>query len=280
MRVFGAAAKKCVCGSPSCRGYIGGDLLNEEVIVQADSDDDYPEPIVFCEDGDMDDELNKILSVRSSFDVTEIRSQGETPKNKYKLGEPFTGNLENTSQTPTGNIMEQENVSKDNSVVAFNMKIKDESNKIHNESPSFLKKLESSEAMKGLEGLLHSSVRPVGNSFQSEDVTTKTISEVKSECLDADKVSSALPSPNAMLSKSLTKKSGNGGASDELSKSSRRSSSVKKGKLKDSTVNLISVPDVNNKLQIPQPKLKKPTHDSTNGRFEAGISLLSNFWNL
>ncbi|KAF3651527.1 putative F-box/kelch-repeat protein-like [Capsicum annuum] len=269
VRVFGAAAKKCVCGSPSCRGYIGGDLLNEEVIVQADSDDDYPEPIVFCEDGDMDDELNKILSVRSSFDVTEIRSQGETPKNKYKLGEPFTGNLENTSQTPTGNIMEQENVSKDNSVVAFNMKIKDESNKIHNESPSFLKKLESSEAMKGLEGLLHSSVRPVGNSFQSEDVTTKTISEVKSECLDADKVSSALPSPNAMLSKSLTKKSGNGGASDELSKSSRRSSSVKKGKLKDSTVNLISVPDVNNKLQIPQPKLKKPTHDSTNGRFEA-----------
>ncbi|MCD7469283.1 hypothetical protein HAX54_008211 [Datura stramonium] len=270
VRVFGAAAKKCVCGSPHCRGYIGGDLLNEEEIVQADSDDDYPEPIVLCEDGDMGDELNKILCARSSFNVTEIGTQGETTKNKYKLDEPFTGNLEKTTQTHTGNIMEQENSNMDISTAAFSLKIKEESNKFHNESPSSsLKKLESSEAMEGLESLLHSSVQPVGNSLQSEDITTKTISEVKRECLDADKVSSALPSPNAMLSKSLRKKSGNGGASDELSKSSRRSSSVKKGKLKDSSVNLTSVPDVNNKLQIPQPKFKKLTHDSSNGRFEA-----------
>lgn len=281
VRVFGAAAKKCVCGSPRCRGYIGGDLQNAEVIVQADSDDDYPEPVVFCEDGDMGDELNKILSARSSFDVTEIRTPGETPKNEYKLDEPFTGNLENTTQTYTGNIMKQENSNMDNSVAAFSLKIKEESNKFHNESPSLsLKKKESSEAMEGLESLLLSSVRPVGNSLQSEDITTKTISEVKRECLDAEKISSALPSPNAVLNKSLRKKSGNGEASDESLKSSRRLSSVKKGKSKDSAVNLTSVPDVNNKSQISQSKFKKPTHDSSNGRFEAGISLLSSFWNL
>ncbi|XP_059280243.1 histone-lysine N-methyltransferase ASHH2 isoform X1 [Lycium ferocissimum] len=269
VRVFGAAAKKCVCGSPHCRGYIGGDLLNTEVIVQADSDDDYPEPVVFCEDGDMGDELNKILSARSSFNATEIRTQRETPKNNYKLDELSTGNLENSTQILTGNIMEQENSNMDNSVV-FSLKIKEESNKFHNESPSSsLKKLELSEAMEGLESLLHSSVRPVGNSLQSEDITTETISEDKKECLDADNVSSALPSPNAMLSKSLKKKSGKGGASGESSKSSRRSSSVKKGKSKDSAVNLTPVPDMDNKLQIPQPKFKKPTHDSSNGRFEA-----------
>ncbi|KAL3339725.1 hypothetical protein AABB24_028375 [Solanum stoloniferum] len=270
VRVFGAAAKKCVCCSPRCLGYIGGDLQNAEVIVQADSDDDYPEPVVFCEDGDMGDELNKILSARSSYDVTEIRTPGETPKNKYKLNEPFTGNLENTTQTHTQNIMKQENSNMDNSVADFCLKIKEESNKFHNESPSLsLKKKESSEAMEGPESLLHSSVRTVGNSLQSEEITAKTISEVKRECLDADKISSALPSPNSMLSKSLRKKSGNGEASDELLKSSRRSSSVKKGNSKNSSVNMTSTPDVNNKLQIPQPKFKKPTHDSANGRFEA-----------
>ncbi|KAK4795363.1 hypothetical protein SAY86_013357 [Trapa natans] len=53
VRVFGAAAKKCVCGSPLCRGYIGGDLQSTETIVQGDSDDEFPEPIMLNEDGDI-----------------------------------------------------------------------------------------------------------------------------------------------------------------------------------------------------------------------------------
>jgi histone-lysine N-methyltransferase SETD2 len=53
VRVFGAAAKKCVCNSSQCRGYIGGDPNNNELIVQGDSDDDeYPEPVMIYEDGD------------------------------------------------------------------------------------------------------------------------------------------------------------------------------------------------------------------------------------
>ncbi|KAK6939929.1 SET domain [Dillenia turbinata] len=52
IRVFGAAVKKCVCGSPHCRGYIGGDPHNAEVIVQGDSDEEYPEPIMIHEDGE------------------------------------------------------------------------------------------------------------------------------------------------------------------------------------------------------------------------------------
>ncbi|KAF5735482.1 histone-lysine N-methyltransferase ASHH2 [Tripterygium wilfordii] len=46
VRVFGAAVKKCYCGSPQCRGYIGGDPHNAEVIVQGDSDEEFPEPMM------------------------------------------------------------------------------------------------------------------------------------------------------------------------------------------------------------------------------------------
>ncbi|CAJ2667677.1 unnamed protein product [Trifolium pratense] len=56
VRVFGAAAKKCYCGSPHCRGYIGGgDPLNAELVVHGDSDDEYPEPMMLTEDGEVED---------------------------------------------------------------------------------------------------------------------------------------------------------------------------------------------------------------------------------
>ncbi|KAJ0241435.1 Histone-lysine N-methyltransferase ASHH2 [Hirschfeldia incana] len=50
VRVFGAAAKKCYCGSSHCRGYIGGDPLNGEVVVQSDSDEEYPELVILDDD--------------------------------------------------------------------------------------------------------------------------------------------------------------------------------------------------------------------------------------
>ncbi|KAK7311510.1 hypothetical protein RJT34_09708 [Clitoria ternatea] len=56
VRVFGAAAKKCYCGSPNCRGYIGGgDPLNAELIVQSDSDEEFPEPVMLTKDGEIED---------------------------------------------------------------------------------------------------------------------------------------------------------------------------------------------------------------------------------
>nr|GMD94173.1 histone-lysine N-methyltransferase ASHH2-like [Ipomoea batatas] len=82
VRVFGAAAKKCVCGSPQCRGYIGGDPQNAEVIVQDDSDDEYPEPVVTCEEDDMCDELNNIKSAASPFRGSEMRSAKEPAENR------------------------------------------------------------------------------------------------------------------------------------------------------------------------------------------------------
>lgn len=64
--VFGAAAKKCYCGSRRCRGCIGGDPLNSEVVIQSDSDEDHPEPVLIPEGGKID-KLN--VMPRSSSSV-------------------------------------------------------------------------------------------------------------------------------------------------------------------------------------------------------------------
>lgn len=51
VRVFGAAAKKCVCGSSECRGYIGGDPSSSEVVIQDDSETDDVEPLMIEDRG-------------------------------------------------------------------------------------------------------------------------------------------------------------------------------------------------------------------------------------
>ncbi|XP_042059152.1 histone-lysine N-methyltransferase ASHH2-like [Salvia splendens] len=80
VRVFGAAAKKCVCGSPNCRGYIGGDPTNSEVIVQDDSDDEYAEPVMICEDRDMNHDWTAIMS-QSLFEK-EIKCRDELEEDR------------------------------------------------------------------------------------------------------------------------------------------------------------------------------------------------------
>ncbi|KAE9587204.1 putative histone-lysine N-methyltransferase chromatin remodeling SET family [Lupinus albus] len=71
VRVFGAAAKKCYCGSPHCRGYIGGgDPLDDEVIVQGDSDEEFPEPVMLTEDG----EIKNSVTTQSAKPMLKDRS--------------------------------------------------------------------------------------------------------------------------------------------------------------------------------------------------------------
>ncbi|XP_017252162.1 histone-lysine N-methyltransferase ASHH2 [Daucus carota subsp. sativus] len=71
VRVFGAAAKKCVCGSSLCRGYIGGDPSSGEIIVQDDSDEENLESVIVCEDSD--DYLDATVSASSFVEVTDTR---------------------------------------------------------------------------------------------------------------------------------------------------------------------------------------------------------------
>ncbi|CAI0609229.1 unnamed protein product [Linum tenue] len=75
VRVFGAAAKKCYCGSAQCRGYIGGDPTNYEVIDQVDSDEEFPEPVMF-------DHRGKSLTKARSSAQTRITDSVSTERDK------------------------------------------------------------------------------------------------------------------------------------------------------------------------------------------------------
>uniref|UniRef100_A0A803LHI2 Histone-lysine N-methyltransferase ASHH2 n=1 Tax=Chenopodium quinoa TaxID=63459 RepID=A0A803LHI2_CHEQI len=75
VRVFGAAAKKCHCGSRKCRGYIGGDPLNTQVIVQGDSDEEFPEPVVIDENGKIDRTLEDMKAKSSYQDAEQVLSE-------------------------------------------------------------------------------------------------------------------------------------------------------------------------------------------------------------
>ncbi|XP_056164650.1 histone-lysine N-methyltransferase ASHH2 isoform X2 [Syzygium oleosum] len=93
VRVFGAAAKKCVCGSPQCRGYIGGDPQNTEAIVQGDSDDEYPEPIMLYEDGGMVHPLNQLGGIiTSGYESSMDQSAADIRKSRTSVdnGDPNT----------------------------------------------------------------------------------------------------------------------------------------------------------------------------------------------
>ncbi|XP_019463712.1 PREDICTED: histone-lysine N-methyltransferase ASHH2-like isoform X2 [Lupinus angustifolius] len=85
VRVFGAAAKKCYCGSPNCRGYIGGNPLDEEVIVQGDSDEEFPEPVMVTKGGEIKNSMaaqsarhmlkDRPSQMKDSKDMSSVRAQ-------------------------------------------------------------------------------------------------------------------------------------------------------------------------------------------------------------
>lgn len=80
VRVFGAAAKKCVCGSSRCRGVIGGDPLSSETVVSGDSDDDLPEPITFYETHNNKSEtqiISKTVEKFSSSHSEDVENENE-----------------------------------------------------------------------------------------------------------------------------------------------------------------------------------------------------------
>uniref|UniRef100_A0A803L775 Histone-lysine N-methyltransferase ASHH2 n=1 Tax=Chenopodium quinoa TaxID=63459 RepID=A0A803L775_CHEQI len=85
VRVFGAAAKKCHCGSRKCRGYIGGDPLNTQVIVQGDSDEEFPEPVVVDENGRIDRTLEDMKAKSSYQDVEQVLSEDNLISNNSEI---------------------------------------------------------------------------------------------------------------------------------------------------------------------------------------------------
>lgn len=260
VRVFGAAAKKCYCGAPQCRGFIGGDLHNSEVIVQGDSDDEFPEPVMLLESGD-----SFMMPSAIPFDSAEIQTVESVLKDRHGMDKATiaVGQLESTTE-------------KEDSL-----------------DQSAASQLQSSLELEDSKGRLPSFVQPVEISHPTEDVIIKSMPAVQLENFieeeTMNKASSYVNrsekfSPTMTLSKSLSAvvdanmKSKSDTVEDKrvsskphtLMKVSRSSSSVKKGKASGNPLNTNKVQVTANKSQVLSIKPKKLLESSSNGRSEAG----------
>ncbi|MCD7447381.1 hypothetical protein HAX54_028453 [Datura stramonium] len=285
VRVFGAAVKKCVCGSPHCRGYIGGDPLNAEVIVQEDSDDEYAEPLVLCDDANMNHKEDNHICATSAINGAKIKIQQKPSKKKHTQDEFIAGNQETSCQTDINSlVVGQEKVNLGNSIAVLSLDVRKESENILDVSPASALKEETCAALKASECLSRSSAQPVETSLSLKD-TCETVFGVRKGCTVAGKVAKSsfssaqeveIISPDAVVSKSSRKAKSSNGLETHGSlksclfvKTSRESSLLKKGKQRNNVVNSRPPPDGDSKLQVSQPKLKKPPDGSLHGHFEA-----------
>ncbi|KAK9049221.1 hypothetical protein SSX86_031812 [Deinandra increscens subsp. villosa] len=87
VRVFGAAAKKCVCGSSRCRGVIGGDPVNDETVVLGDSDDEYPEPVKFYESNNNKSDNTISVTVTAETNLINDVENNQSPDSLFVTDE-------------------------------------------------------------------------------------------------------------------------------------------------------------------------------------------------
>ncbi|KAI4307227.1 hypothetical protein L6164_030437 [Bauhinia variegata] len=254
VRVFGAAAKKCYCGSPQCRGYIGGDPLKSEVIVQGDSDEEFPEPVMLTEYGEVEDSIPS----PSYFNNIDKQTARRRFKDRNRL---------------------------DRSITAIRQDGTREKESYINPS-SAISQLDSLLQVEDLSGKLPSSVDVEAISQQMEDVTSKPMPALEGYTLEAelvDKNSSSAGRLGASSATSVSKslphftdrnKESNSEIIDRhdfseshlLKKTSRLKGSIKKGKDRGNPPNALKA-EV--KVPVPSIKLKKVVEGSSNGRFEA-----------
>lgn len=255
VRVFGAAAKKCHCGSPQCRGYIGGDPQNTEIIYQGDSDDEYPEPVML-EEHETEGAINKVSKRHIAEAVVKDR-------NKVDYSTTAIRKLE---------LTKVEN--------------------FRNQTASAISSLKSSSEMEDSKGK-YPSLQTLEISLQAEDITSIPVCAVQQEVSKQEEImketSALIPpaetSPTAMVSgksfldgsdsnrksKSDTVEDNQGiSKSRPRIKTSRKAGSIKKGKGDSSPLNGNKVKMMTGKTQIFSIKPKKITEGSSNGRFEAG----------
>ncbi|XP_020212538.1 histone-lysine N-methyltransferase ASHH2 [Cajanus cajan] len=246
VRVFGAAAKKCYCGSPNCRGYIGGGDPLAELVVQSDSEDEFPEPVMLTEDGEIED----ALPTPKYFNNVDKQSAKHMLNNKDILDKSTTAVDSDCSPEKESSTNLAPAVSLSHSSVEMEDKAK-----------------------------LPSSVQDEESNQQMEDETSKPMPAVQGnekESDFADKTSSLqrfeTTSPLATVSKMLPNSTGSIRESKseiiEGRKTSKLNGSVKKGKLHANPPNGLKSEVIANRLQVSSIKHKK-VEGSSNGRFEA-----------
>lgn len=249
VRVFGAAAKKCVCGSPQCRGYIGGDPLSTEVIVQGDSDEEYPEPVMVNEDGETADSFDNTISTTSSFDAAEIQSKA------------FSKNKLDNFKTAVQQLVVGPAISESQASLEM-------ANSIGKLAP-----VQSVKVSVQTEDLMNKPITAIQQKIPMEEETTskplcsdqrldwpltRMLNKASSDSADASVSKSETPEEKQVCSKSRL-----------VMKASRSSSSVKRGKSNSNPVNANKPPGIGNKTQVLSNKPKKLLDGSANARFEA-----------
>ncbi|XP_058786903.1 histone-lysine N-methyltransferase ASHH2-like isoform X1 [Vicia villosa] len=230
VRVSGAAAKKCYCGSPKCRGYIGGgDSLKDELIVQGDSDDEFPEPLMLTENGEVED----CTRMPKYYDNVDTESSRRSFTDMDVLDKSATA------------IDADGSPEKDSSM----------------NHASAVSLLHSSVEVEDSKGSLPSSDRIEEISQQMEDTTSKpmpAVSKVLSNSTDSRE------------SKSEMVEGGNGFSQSHLPvKTPQRSASGKKAKVIANAANALTAEVAANRLPVSSIKHKKVVEGSSNARFEA-----------
>ncbi|KAM5564355.1 histone-lysine N-methyltransferase ASHH2 [Rosa sericea] len=229
VRVIGAAAKKCYCGSPQCQGYIGGDPLNTEIIVQDDSDEEYVEPVMIAEDGVAEDSRGNAVARLDSLDGAIIQREESASTNKdIDKSTISVGKLEITTQR-------EESVELQHLLPSFVQPVEafQQTEDVTSRSTPVVRQ----EVFREKETTEKSSV-----SFERPEITspTKVISKPLSDDIDANKNSKFNTIEDVQLSSKVHRNV----------KTSRSSSSVKKGKVRSTPLNTNKIQVVANKSHV------------------------------
>ncbi|KAL3634790.1 hypothetical protein CASFOL_021844 [Castilleja foliolosa] len=253
VRVFGAAAKECVCGAPNCRGYIGGDPTNSEVIVHGDSDEEFAEPVMTCEDREMRGDWNDILTNslpeienKSATGPPEIRDKRKKSVNVAVQLESIASEtlIQKTDVSSRTQVLD--NDEPDNSVgndfcssdaAVGPLDVKKDNGVSLSISASSVSKVES----EGLKSQVDSLVQFADISLQSEDVMSNTLSPAQQHPR-SEVTTPALPSKRKPKTIKRKLKYATLGGKKESPKpdsvvKTHLPSSIRKGKLKSNLLN-------------------------------------------
>lgn len=269
VRVFGAAAKKCYCGSSQCRGYIGGDPLNSEVIIQSDSDEEFPEPVMLRADGRSS--LNG-AKMHSSESIKGVRDKKDQPLS-IAIESKISHGKENPHKLSAPKILDEQ-------VDSLNLSapnVSEEKEDALNLSASTISPLHSSLEF---EDSKVASPTPLPEiTQQTEDVTSKPVFVDPTEISLADNTSdkntcSIELEPKVLFDDIDAGKKSKLDAVEDMQvnlklyprmKTSRKPGSIKKGK-----VSSVEKVQITNKAQISSAKPKRLIEGSPSNRFEAG----------
>ncbi|KAJ4843956.1 hypothetical protein Tsubulata_021347 [Turnera subulata] len=245
VRVVGAAAKRCYCGSLHCRGYIGGDPTNTEVIDQVDSDEEFPEPVML-EDWEAGDNLrNAMAKNKDKMDsCRSIVGKSEDFTNTEDSGNQHVSVISQLHDSLELNDM------KGYSSSSLPVDLTTQSKDVTSKSVSALRQ----------EGSVEDTVENAIPAVERLEISSSTVlDKSSSENIVANRKSkTATVEDKQVFVKSRF-----------FIKTSHQSGSVKKGKFPIYSSNANKVPIMANKTHVLSIKPRKLMEGTSNGHFEA-----------